>query len=180
MHKKCITNGSNGQIFAVTFFAKKRKKAAIKLIPQIEALGLGRQMYKEAEQQINEGLSPFTRFLLGTLAGLMGLMMIVIAPPTEKLLYFYIFGGFCLLISFCCVTKGKVRQFAGSIIGCVLFILALGYIYSQVVGGGPMFSARSEESLFNSIMFFVFFGLPGITYVYKARFGFNSANRQKS
>jgi hypothetical protein len=27
---KCLTNGSNGQIFAVTFFAKKCKKAAIK------------------------------------------------------------------------------------------------------------------------------------------------------
>jgi len=27
---KRITNGSTGQIFAVTFFAKKRKKAAIK------------------------------------------------------------------------------------------------------------------------------------------------------
>jgi hypothetical protein len=29
-NKKRITNGSNGQIFAVTFFAQTRKKAAIK------------------------------------------------------------------------------------------------------------------------------------------------------
>jgi hypothetical protein len=36
--QKNITNGSNGQIFAVTFFAKKRKKAAIKLRPQMAAL----------------------------------------------------------------------------------------------------------------------------------------------
>jgi hypothetical protein len=28
--KTHLTSGSNGQIFAVTFFAKKRKKAAIK------------------------------------------------------------------------------------------------------------------------------------------------------
>ena len=137
-------------------------------------------MYKEAEQQINEGLSPFIKFLLGALSGLMGLMMIVIAPPTEKEPYFYLFGGFCLLISLFCVTKGKVRQFAGCIIGCVLFALSLGYSYSQMIGGGPLFSARSEESLFNSIMFFIFFGLPGITYVFKARFGLNHAKPQKS
>lgn len=137
-------------------------------------------MYKEAEQQINQGLSPFTKLLLGTLSGLMGLMMIVIAPPTENQLHFYLFGGFCLLISFCCVTRGKVRQFAGSIIGCVIFVLSLAYIYSQVIGGGPLFSARSEESLFNSIMFLVFFGLPGITYVYKARFGFSHSDQQKA
>tara|TARA_R110002049_G_scaffold241602_1_gene415399 strand:- start:9065 stop:9244 length:180 start_codon:yes stop_codon:yes gene_type:complete len=37
-----LSNGSNGQIFAVTFFAKKRKKAAIITTQVNAALGLPR------------------------------------------------------------------------------------------------------------------------------------------
>ncbi len=88
-------------------------------------------MYKEAEEQISKGLSPFSRFLLGSVAGLFGVMMILIAPPTDKEIYFYIFGGFCLVI-------------------------CLG----------------SDQSIFNAILFGVFFGVPGFTYAVKTKFGF--------
>lgn len=137
-------------------------------------------MYKEAEKQINEGLSPFARFFLSLVAGLFGFMMISIAPPTEHQLPYYVFGGFCLLISLCCITTGRVRQFAGCIIGCVLFISSFFYIYSQLVSDGPFFSARSDQSLFNSFLFLVCFGLPGITYVVKTKFGFSNGKPEKS
>lgn len=143
-------------------------------------LGLRKAMYKEAEKQINEGLSPFARIFLGLVAGLFGFMMISIAPPTDNQLPYYMIGGFCLLISLCCITTGRVRQFAGSIIGCVLFISSLFYIYSQLGSDSPLFSARSDQSLFNSFLFLVCFGLPGITYVVKAKFGLSSAKPEKS
>ncbi|MFL0805636.1 MAG: hypothetical protein K6L81_18125 [Agarilytica sp.] len=129
-------------------------------------------MYREAEEKINEDLSPLSRILLGFLAGFFGVMMILIAPPTEKQVYFYLFGGFCLAIAFACIFKGRVRQFFGSLIGSVLVISSIWYLSSQLLGGGPLFSARSDQSVSNAVMFTVFFGLPGMAYVAKAKFGF--------
>ena len=91
-------------------------------------------MYREAEEQINEGLSPLSRILLGSMAGLFGLMMIFIAPPTDKQVFFYLFGGFCLVIAFACIFKGRVRQFFGSIIGVVLVAASTWYLSSQLMG----------------------------------------------
>ena len=146
-------------------------------MPIVEALGL--LMYQEAEEKINEGLSPFSKILLGSVSGLFGLMMILIAPPTDKQLYFYLFGGFCCVISMACIFKGRVRQFLGSIIGMVLAILSIWYLTSQLLSGGPMFSARPDQSIFNAIMFTVFFGVPGLAYVVKAKFGFGGKNPNK-
>ena len=129
-------------------------------------------MYREAEEQINEGLSPFARVLLGLISGLFGLMMIAIAPDTDKQIYFYIFGGFCLAICLACIFKGRVRQFLGSSIGICLVILSLWYLASEIMSGGVLFSSRSEQSIFNAILFCVFFGLPGLSYAIKAKFGF--------
>jgi uncharacterized membrane protein len=128
-------------------------------------------MYREAEEQINKGLSPFARILLGLVSGLFGLMMIGIAPDTDKQIYFYLFGGFCLAICFACIFKGRVRQFLGSIIGVCLVVLSVWYLVSQVLGGGPLFSARSDQSILNAALFFIFFGLPGLSYVIRAKFG---------
>ena len=137
-------------------------------------------MYKEAEKQINRGLSLVPRLLLGTVSGLFGLMMILIAPPTDKGIFFYMFGGFCLLIFIACVTRGRVRQFVGSVIGGCIFLISFAYFASQLFGGGPIFSERSEPSIFNSSLFFFAFGLPGISYMLKARFGKLKSINKKS
>ena len=129
-------------------------------------------MYREAEEKINEGLSPLSRILLGSVSGLFGLMMFLIAPPTDKQIYFYLFGGFCLAICFACIFKGRVRQFLGSLIGLCLAFLSAWYLISQLINGGPMFSARSGQSIFNALMFTIFFGIPGFSYMVKAKFGF--------
>ncbi|PHS14988.1 MAG: hypothetical protein COA86_15110 [Kangiella sp.] len=130
-------------------------------------------MYKVAEEKINEGLSPFSRIFLGSISALFGFMMILIAPPTDKLIYFYLFGGFCLVIALACIFKGRIRQFLGSIIGLVLVFLSGWYLISQILNDGAMFSERSGQSIFNAILFTVFFGVPGLTYAIKTKFGFN-------
>jgi len=134
-------------------------------------------MYREAEEQINKGLSPFARILLGVISGLFGLMMIGIAPDTDKRIYFYLFGGFCLAICLACVFKGRVRQFLGSIIGICLVIVSIWYLASEIMSGGPLFSSRSEQSIFNAILFSIFFGLPGLSYAIKAKFGISKKQK---
>lgn len=130
-------------------------------------------MYKAAEQVINKGLSPFARFILGLFSGLFGIVMVLFAPPTIKAIFFYAFGGLYLLISLATLTKGKVRQFIGSIIGCVLFVLSGWYMFSQITTG-PIFSgSRSEPSVINSAFFFIAFGIPGVSYALKTKFGWS-------
>jgi hypothetical protein len=134
-------------------------------------------MYREANEKINEGLSPFARAILGLFSGLFGVMMIGIAPDGEKQIFFYLFGGFCLAISLACIFKGRVRQFLGSLIGVCLTILSGWYLLSQILGGGPLFSARADQSIFNAVLFSVFFGVPGLTYAIKTKFGFAAGKR---
>lgn len=137
-------------------------------------------MYREAEEQINKGLSSFSRVLLGSISGLFGLMMILIAPPTDKQVYFYMFGGFCLAISLACMFKGRVRQFLGSLIGLCLVFLSGWYLTSQIMDGGPLFSARPDQSIFNALMFTLLFGVPGLTYMIKAKFGFGKKGTESN
>lgn len=128
-------------------------------------------MYKAAAAHINKGLSPFSRFILGLFSALFGVVMVLVAPPTDKAVFFYAFGTFCLLITVACVTKGAVRQFVGSVIGSVLLILSGWYLYSESTGG-PFFSGRrSEPSVVNALLFFVAFGIPGAAYAIKTKFG---------
>lgn len=137
-------------------------------------------MYRIAEKRINSGLSLGARILLGSVSALFGLIMILVAPPTEKQIYFFMFAAFCIAISIACFTKGKVRMFTGSLIGTALFIVALGYFADQLLNGGDLFSKRSEQSIFNSLLFFIFFGLPGISYTLRAKFGIGENSPNKS
>lgn len=128
-------------------------------------------MYKVAEEEINKGLSPTARFILGFFSGAFGVFMIVIAPTAERPIYAYAFGVFCLIICLAAVTKGRVRQFMGSIIGCTLFALSGLYLYAQITEGQVDSGSRSEPSVINAVCFLVFFGIPGIAYAIKAKFG---------
>jgi len=128
-------------------------------------------MYRAGEEIINKGLSPFTRILLGFVSGMFGLVMIVSAPPTDKAIGFYVFAGACLSISFACVFTGRVRQFFGSLIGLGLFTASMWYLLSQLLHGS-LLSVRSEQSILNAMLFLVFFGIPGISYIFKVWFGF--------
>lgn len=113
-------------------------------------------MYREAEEHMKEGFCPVSKFIIGGVSGLLGIMMILIAPPTEKQLYFYLFGSIFLVISLACIFKGRVRLFFGSIIGAVLVILSGWYLIYQTLYGDSMFSTRSDQSIFNAFLFTFF------------------------
>lgn len=135
-------------------------------------------MNTEADQEINEDLSLPARLLLGGSTLLMGGLMVLIASPEEgdKRLFFYAFAGFCFLISFACVARGRPRQFVGSVIGAVVFASGVWYLASTL-SAGPLASASSAEpSTVNALLYMAFFGLPGAAYAWRTRFGFRKAS----
>lgn len=123
-------------------------------------------------EEISQGLSRGARFILGFFLGLFGVTMILVAPSTDKAIYFYLFGVFCLLISVACITSGRIRQFIASLIGCALFLVSLVYVYAELTGGARFSGSRSEPSVAHAMLFLVVFGIPGLAYAVWVRFGF--------
>lgn len=129
-------------------------------------------MYEQANETINQGLSLGARIFLGSISGLFGVVMILVAPPTDKAVFFYLFGAFCLFISIACFTRGRIRQFVGSTIGVAIFIAGLAYLVAELTAGIYWSGQRSEPSVFNALLYLLFIGVPGAAYAYRARFGF--------
>ena len=99
------------------------------------------------------------------------------APDSNAPLMFYVFGAFCNLIALTCVTRGRGRKFVGSVIGLALFLVSLGYVYSQIAAGPIDSGSTALPSVINSLLFFIAFGIPGITYTLKARFGWEAGKQ---
>jgi hypothetical protein len=128
-------------------------------------------MYREAGRTINHGLSLGARLLLGAFATLFGIITLLTAPPTNKAVFFYFFGIFCLLIAVACFTQGRARQFIGSVIGCTIFGLGIWYLAIELSRGNYWSGAHSEPSVRNACLYLAFIGIPGAVYAYRARFG---------
>jgi len=133
-------------------------------------------MYELANEKINAGLSFGARLALGSVSALFGIVMLVIAPPTDKRIYFYLFGAFCLFITAACVTSGRVRKFIGSVIGSAIFIAGLVYLVAEIYAGVFFSGQFSEPSVVNALIYLSVIGLPGASYAYKARFGFRRSD----
>lgn len=125
------------------------------------------------------GLSFGARITLGFFAGLFGVLMLNLASQTDiGAVLLYMFGAFCLMIAIACVTKGRVRQFVGSLIGCAMFASALWIVgicikdAYEVASGVRWSHSQSLPSVENALLFCVGFGLAGAAYAYKVRFGF--------
>ena len=129
-------------------------------------------MYKEAQEAINNGLSLGARIALGFSSLLLAAMLITIDTPSEKALFVHSFACFCLLITIACFVKGRPRQFIGSFIGIGLFLISVCYLGSQLSKGVFWSDSRGEPSVVNAFLFMLAFGIPGIAYTIKAKFGF--------
>ena len=92
-------------------------------------------MYKSGQHVLNKGLSPFSRILLGSITGLFGVVMILIAPEMSKPIGIYAFGAFCLIIFVMCITTGKLRNYLGRVIGLTAFGLSIWYLLGQLGSG---------------------------------------------
>lgn len=133
-------------------------------------------MYKLAAEHINKGLSLIPRLILGSVAGLFGIVMLLfgidgLMHNVSNWFGYIVTGMFCTLIALTCFTWGRVRQFIGSCIGVILFLLGFYYLIAELSGGILISGKRSEPSILNAIMFMMSFGIPGMAYTIKAKFG---------
>ena len=118
------------------------------------------------------------RAILAVFAALFGVVMCLVAPPTDKAPFFYGFGAFCFAIALACVLRGRAAQFFGSIVGTVVFISGLLYLGHEAWVGPLWSSSRSEPSIKNAVLFLLVFGVPSGMYVINARFGLGKREPQ--
>lgn len=120
------------------------------------------------------------RILIALFAGLFGGVMAATAPPTDKAPLFYAFSAFCFAISVASLVPGRIAQFFGSLVATGILFVGVAYVISMFLHG-PLFTGRrSDESLFNSLLFLAVFGYPSATYLWHARFGLKRKPSVKS
>jgi len=125
-------------------------------------------------------MSLIPRLLLAAVAGLFGIMMVAIAPPTDKAVFFYIFGSFCIAIAVACVVRGRAAQFFGSLVSLGVLVAAAWYSVTTLFGGELVSGSRSQPSFLNSIGFLLMFGIPAAMYLRSARFGLRKPPKEQS
>ena len=128
-------------------------------------------MYEQANENINKGLSLGARIFLGSIAALFGIVMVLIGKDATHPLGVIGFGVFCILIAVACVATGRARQFVGSIIGTLMFLVGIAYVGHELVAGPAVSGSRAEPSVLNAVLYLVFIGIPGASYAYRTRFG---------
>ena len=131
-----------------------------------------------ADHITSQGLGLVPRIILAVFAGIFAAVMLLTAPDDGKAIYFYLFGGLCTVIALACIFRGRVRQFFGSIIGVAVFALAIWYLWGGAKTGSFVSHGPGDPSLLQAILFAFAFGLPGIGYAVKTRFGFRGTDDQ--
>ncbi|RZU38689.1 hypothetical protein EV700_2624 [Fluviicoccus keumensis] len=127
-------------------------------------------MYSAGKEVLEQGLSLFSRILLGVVAGLFGVGMIFMGHAAKAPWFFYVFGSFCLFITVACITTGKVRVFFGRLIGALVFMAAAWYLVSELSSGPIISGMDADPSILNAAKFFILAGIPGLGYALFARF----------
>jgi hypothetical protein len=131
-----------------------------------------------ADYVTSQGLSLFPRIILAVFVGLFAAVMFLTAPDDGNAIFFYLFGGLCAVIALACMFRGRVRQFFGSIIGVAVSALAIWYLWSEVKAGSLVSHRPGDPSLLKAILFGFVFGLPGLGYAIRTRFGFGGNGYQ--
>jgi hypothetical protein len=122
-------------------------------------------------------MSTGIRVFLAIAASLMGLVMFLHGTTAEedKAWFSYAFGAFCMLISAAAVLRGRAAKFCGSLIGACVFIVGLVYLGHELTTGPVSSGSRRQPSIVNAVLFLLVFGVPGLLYAIKSRFGFNKS-----
>jgi hypothetical protein len=128
---------------------------------------------KVAADRISKGLGLPVRIILAVFSSLFAVVMFLTAPAGGDASFSYCFGGLCIVITLACVLPGRPRQFFGSIVGAVLFVAAVWYLFVEIASGPLLPQGSDARSILTAAIFALVCGLPGITYAVKTRFGFH-------
>jgi hypothetical protein len=114
------------------------------------------------------------RIVIAAVAFLFGIIMFFhgTSADPDKAWFSYAFGAFCLFIGAASLLKGRAAQFCGSVVGTCIFLASLFYLGHELLSGSVVSGSRSKPSIINACLFLFAFGVPGILYTAKARFGF--------
>lgn len=112
------------------------------------------------------------RILLGLIVLLVGALMVLIAPNDENRIGFYGIAAFTASASIFFLATGRFRDFFGSCVGLALFAAGLWYLVGQLDAGTLYSGSHGRPSIVNAILFNFLFGVPGILFAMKVRFGF--------
>jgi hypothetical protein len=117
------------------------------------------------------------RIFIAAAAALFGLIMFLhgtTADP-DKAWFSYAFGAFCLFIAAASVLKGRAARFCGSVVGSCIFVAGLCYLGYGLFKGHAVSATQAEPSILNAGLFMMTFGIPGLIYAIKTRFGFRES-----
>lgn len=135
-------------------------------------------MFRESRKVLSKGLSPSMRILLGTISGLFGVAMLLIAPTFGASAGIYAFAVFCLLISLACLLTGLPGKIVGRLIGLAIFGICLSYLISQIQAG-PLYSGkRSEPSVLNAAILMMIAGVPALVFAILGRLHLRKSENQ--
>lgn len=114
------------------------------------------------------------RIIIAIFAVLFGSIMVLHGTSADpnKAWFSYAFGAFCFFIAAACVLKGRAAAFCGSLVGSCVFLAALFYLVHAWQSEPLSSGGRSQPSILNALMFLVVFGIPGLLYAWRAKFGF--------
>lgn len=120
------------------------------------------------------------RIFLAITATLIGIVMILhgTTADVDKAWFSYAFGVFCILIAAAAFLKGRPARFCGSVVGACVFIIALWYLGYELMTGPIAATAAGGPSVVKAGLFLVVFGIPGLLYAVKARFGYGPTYTQ--
>ena len=118
-------------------------------------------------------MSFLARLLLGSVAAILGGLMIFIAPNDDVRIGFYVFGAFCVCIGAACATSGRVQALFGSIVAACVLSAGVAYLVHQVLHGSLLPVNLASPSVLTAFLFNLLFGLPSAMFLSKLRFGFS-------
>ena len=129
-------------------------------------------MSHELTKAISEGFTPRIRVIIAVMIGSIGALFaigIFLAPTHWQV---YLAPLFCFLIAGFCLAKDRLGQFLGSCLGVYVFIFTCWYVYDQFVTGQMLPAYKGDQSILGSLLALAVFGVPGLIYAWKAKFGF--------
>ena len=127
----------------------------------------------------DEILTARIRYIIAALIGPVGIFLSSLVSASTHW-QFYLAPGFCFLVVAACVTRGRTSRFFGSCIGLAVFAFTCLYAVSEAKTGRWLPAHRRDASLFGAIISVIVFGLPGLYWAWKARFGFKPQDKGSS
>jgi len=115
------------------------------------------------------GFSLISRIVIAAASAAFGGLMLVIAPDADHSIGAYGIAASVFLIPMACLTTGRVREFALSVLGVQTLSIMLWYVGTQIETP----DGRRDPMTMKVIAAIFALGIPAYQYAFRKRFGFH-------